>query len=111
MELHWLGVTTLANCAEVGGREKSQLLFGFRDQSLVCKRVSQQCSAKEGQPEGLSIKFQIWGFMLLVVGLRGFFNFVFPCLVWQGEARDSFLFPVVDSMQIFGDTKARLKTT
>lgn len=27
MELHWLGVTTLANRVEVRGREKSQIFF------------------------------------------------------------------------------------
>ena len=93
--------------------EMSQLFFQFRDQSLMCKHVSQQRSAKGGQRKGefiksLSVKFQIWDFMVVVVGLGGGFKFVFPCLVWQGEARDSFLFSEVDSMQIFVNIKARV---
>ena len=82
-----------------GGRKKSQLLFGFRDQSLVCKHVCQPCSAEGGQPQELSMKFQIWDFMLVVVGLGVFVSLFF--LAWFGrEKQGTSLVSEVDSMQI-----------
>lgn len=109
VELHGLGVPTLANPAEARGREKSQLLFWFRDQSLICKRVS--CQLRE-----VSKKEVYQGLFHKGMGIYGgddgrawwFFEFVFPCLVWQAEARDSSLFSDVESTQMFVNTKVRV---
>lgn len=112
MKLHWLGVASSANCVEIRGGEKSQFFFQLKDQSLICKCVFQQCSATGGQQKGDFIKFLSITFdilFLIAVELEVFLRIFFPCLVWQGEARDSFLFSEVDSVLTLVDQKPKLQ--